>query len=288
MNYHLLLSLVCCYNTLMSLFAFLIIFLLGTIIGSFLNVVIYRFNTGKPITRGRSICMNCNRNLRWYELIPLFSFFLQKGKCRRCASLISHQYPLVEFLTGIVFVLVSYTFLPVLYSSYPLYFVLLTIFVFVFSILIVISVYDLRHKIIPDKLVYIFIIVSFLTLFINSSPSGGISIFVFPTLINLIAGPALALPFALIWYFSNGHLMGLGDGKLILGIGWFLGLSAGFFAVILSFWIGTIISLLLLSLSNKKINMQTEIPFAPFLIISTFITFLFSFDFFSLMKLFSF
>ncbi|MFA4853534.1 MAG: prepilin peptidase, partial [Bacteroidales bacterium] len=87
----------------MSILIFVFIFLLGTIVGSFLNVVIFRFNTGRTITTGRSICMNCNRDLRWYELIPVLSFLIQSGKCRRCASKISHQYPLVEIVTGLVF-----------------------------------------------------------------------------------------------------------------------------------------------------------------------------------------
>ena len=270
----------------MSLLIFIFVFLLGTIIGSFLNVVIFRFNTGRTIVTGRSICMTCNRNLRWYELIPVFSFLIQSGKCRRCASRISHQYPLVELVTGLVFAFVAFKFLPLLSASYSLYMFLVVLYVFIFSLLIVISVYDLRHKIIPDKLVYVFIIISFLSIFIN--PSLLENVLVLPTFSALISGPLFALPFVLFWFFSKGRLMGLGDGKLILGIGWMLGLSQGLFAIIVSFWIGTIVSLLLLVLSKKKMSMKTEIPFAPFLIISTFVTFLFNFNIFSLIKLFSF
>lgn len=238
-----------------------------------------------PIVNGRSICMTCNRNLRWYELIPLFSFLIQSGKCRRCASKISHQYPLVEFGTGLIFTLIAFKFLPILHTSYLLYTFLVILFVFVFSLMIVISVYDLRHKIIPDKLVYIFIFVSFLSIFINYSGVG--SFLQLPNITSLIAGPVLAIPFALLWLFSKGRLMGLGDGKLVLGIGWMFGLASGVCTIILSFWIGTIISLTLMFLSKKKMNMKTEIPFAPFLIISTLITFLFNLDIYSLVKLFS-
>jgi leader peptidase (prepilin peptidase)/N-methyltransferase len=269
----------------MDILIFVFIFLLGTIIGSFLNVVIFRFNTGKTITNGRSICMTCNRELRWYELIPVLSFLIQSGKCRRCASKISHQYPLVELVTGVIFALIAYKFLPVLFVSSGFYIFLVVIFVFLFSLLIVISVYDLRHKIIPDKLVYIFIIVSFLSIFVNLFIVG--PVFVLPTLSALIAGPVLALPFVLLWYFSKGRLMGLGDGKLILGIGWMLGLSSGIFAVILSFWIGTIVSVILMLISKKKMTMKTEIPFAPFLILSSLVTFICGFNVFSLIKLFS-
>lgn len=276
----------------MQILIFAFIFLLGTIIGSFLNVVIFRFNTGRTITKGGSICMNCNRDLRWYELIPVFSFLIQSGKCRRCISKISHQYPLVELVTGLVFALIAFKFLPILYFSYSLYMFLFVLFVFIFSLLIVISVYDLRHKIIPDKLVYVFIIISFLSIFISPFPVG--PVFILPTFSALIAGPLLALPFVLLWFFSNGRLMGLGDGKLILGIGWMLGMSAGLFSIILSFWIGTVVSVFLMILYNNlsqhkavKMNMKTEIPFAPFLIISALITFLFNFNMFSLIKLFN-
>jgi leader peptidase (prepilin peptidase)/N-methyltransferase len=269
----------------MTLLVFTFIFLLGTIIGSFLNVVIFRFNTGRKVSKGRSICMNCNRNLRWYELIPILSFLIQSGQCRRCASKISHQYPIVEFITGIVFLLVSFKFLPILYVSYGAYLLLTSLFVFLFSLLIVISVYDLHHKIIPDKLVYLFIVVSFFSLFIN--PSFGTRLFILPNYSALIAGPLFAIPFVSLWFFSKGRLMGLGDGKLILGIGWMLGLLQGIFAIILSFWIGTAVSVFLMVLYKNKINMKTEIPFAPFLIISTLVTFIFNLNIFSLIKLFS-
>jgi len=269
----------------MTLLIFIFVFLLGTIIGSFLNVVIYRFNTGRTMVSGRSICMTCNNNLRWYELIPVFSFLIQKGKCRRCASSISHQYPLVELITGLLFALITFKFLPILYFSYGLYLLYVTLFVFIFSLLIVISVYDLRHKIIPNKLVYFFSVIAFLSIFVNSNLFG--PVFSLPTFSTLIAGPLFAIPFVLIWYFSKGRLMGLGDGKLVLGLGWILGLSQGVFAIILSFWIGTIVSLIFMFIYKNKMNLKTEIPFAPFLIISTFITFLFNLDMFSLIRLFN-
>jgi len=268
----------------MELLIFVFIFLLGTIIGSFLNVVIYRFNTGKTIVKGRSICMNCGHNLRWYELVPVFSFLIQRGKCRRCKSRISIQYPLVEILTGFIFALISFRFFPILYFSPLLYMFYNALFVFIFSLLIVISVYDLRHKIIPEKLVIIFIVISFLTIFINPNIFG--RIFVLPNFFSIISGPLLALPFVLLWLFSKGRLMGLGDGKLILGIGWLLGIYQGLCAIIIAFWIGAIVSLFIMLLSKKKINMKTEVPFAPFLIISTFVTFLFGLNVFSLSSLF--
>ena len=205
----------------MDLLIFIFIFLLGTIIGSFLNVVIFRFNSGKTITKGRSICMTCNRTLRWYELIPILSYVMQSGKCLRCKEIISYQYPIVEFITGLMFIFVANHFVPVLFFSPYSYLFLLILFVFIFSLLIVISVYDFRHKIIPNKLVYIFSAVSFLSIFVNHSSFG--SLFIMPSVSYIIAGPLLAFPFALLWLVSRGKWMGLGDAKLMLGLGWILG-----------------------------------------------------------------
>ncbi len=274
------------YNSLMYILVFIFIFLLGTIIGSFLNVVIYRFNTGKSIAVGRSICMTCNKTLRWYELIPIFSFLVQNGKCRRCASTISHQYPLVEFGTGITFALIAFYFLPLLQISEVTYILLICLYSFIFSLLTVISVYDIRHKIIPDKLVYIYAFISFLSIFVNHTGVG--TLFVIPSLLALVSGPLFALPFALLWLVSRGRWMGLGDAKLILGIGWMLGPMQTLAMLTLSFWIGAIVSLAIMFFSKRKMNMKTEIPFAPFLIISTIIVFLFNIDIFSLAALFHF
>lgn len=266
----------------MDILTFSFMFLLGLVIGSFLNVVIYRFNSGKTIG-GRSICLACSKTLNWYELIPVLSFLFQKGRCRGCASKISHQYPLVELVTGFVFALIASHFLPIL-SVYSSYLFLLLYFSFVFSLLIVIAVYDIRHKIIPDSLVYFFVVVSFCSLWFHYT--GSELVFVNPSLLSIFAGPILALPFALIWLFSQGKLMGLGDAKLIIGIGFLLGFSQGIAAIIIAFWIGAVASLIILLFGRFKITMKTELPFAPFLILGTFLSFIYSIDVFSLSAFF--
>ncbi len=268
-------------DTLISIF----IFLLGTIVGSFLNVVIFRFNTNKKITKGRSVCFSCSKTLYWYELIPVLSFMFQKGRCRGCASRISHQYPLVEVVTGFVFLLLALKFMPLLAISNSIFVFALSYFVLVFCILIVIGVYDIKHKIIPDTLVYFFIALSFLINFLDISVFG--ITFVWPTISQLIAGPLLALPFALIWFLSRGRMMGFGDAKLILGIGWLLGLSAGLVSLILSFWVGAGFSLLILMFSKLKVNLKTEIPLAPFLILGTFFVFIYDWTLVFLANLFT-
>ncbi len=261
----------------MPLIIAIIIFFLGTIIGSFLNVVIYRFNSGKTLG-GRSFCMSCAKTLVWYELVPIASYLVQGGKCTKCASRISHQYPVVEAATGIMFTLVAFKFAYLLPASLPLFLILVGFYVFIFSLLVVIAAYDIKHTIIPDKFVFLFWFCALLGAFFIS---GDVLVIHLPTLMTFLAGFIMALPFALLWLFSKGRLMGLGDPKFMVGMGLLLGLSSGVAALLIAFWIGAAISVILLLLLRLKIvkrgvSMKTQIPFGPFLALATFIVFLFN------------
>ncbi|MDQ5950147.1 MAG: leader peptidase (prepilin peptidase) / N-methyltransferase [Patescibacteria group bacterium] len=270
----------------MILFIFLSSFVFGTIIGSFLNVVALRYKTGKNLS-GRSMCFSCGTGLKWFELIPILSFVFQKGKCRTCRSPFSAQYPAVEALTGLVFAITTtfFYFLPIEASL-----VLLPFFLLCFSILIVVAIYDIRHMIIPDMLVFLFAFLGLLFMVLTNSPE---YLLTFPGILDLFAGPILALPFALLWALSRGQWMGFGDAKLALGIGWLLGLSSGLSALALGMWIGAFWSIAKMATAKMKhkkkkvLTMKSEIPLAPFLILATFIQFIFAFDFFQLNVLLS-
>ena len=141
-----------------------IFFILGIIIGSFLNVVIYRFHTRK-VLGGRSACMSCQNKLHFYELIPLISFFVLRGRCRVCKTKISKMYPIVEFITGLIFLGLFLKFQDILFLNLPVFIFTYVYYAIVLSLLIVIAFYDLRHKIIPDALSIAFGLLSFLGLF---------------------------------------------------------------------------------------------------------------------------
>lgn len=241
-------------------------FIFGTIVGSFLNVVALRFNTGTTIG-GRSKCMSCGNQLTWKELIPLFSFLFQGGACRKCQSKISWQYPLIEFCAGAIFVLIFFVYPPV--SALTAFTTLL--YIFVTCLLLVISAYDIKHKIIPDQFVYTFILLTLIGLCV-----GGTSWLHVTTISAFVAGPLTALPFALLWVVSKGTWMGLGDAKLVLGIGWLLGISGGINAIILAFWIAAVISVAWLFVTYKRFKPRTEIPFGPYLIIGMYLVLLFN------------
>jgi leader peptidase (prepilin peptidase)/N-methyltransferase len=256
----------------------ILVFIFGLIIGSFLNVVILRMNTGRSIVTGRSACPRCDNTLSWYELIPVFSYLGLRGKCAKCKAHISFQYPIVELITAIVFTILYTTII------LPHGFTLISVLMFIFamkvaSVLIIIFVYDIKHLIVPDMMVYLFIIYSLVAIVWNAFMLPG-----FHVGMALADGVLVALPFFLIWAVSKGRGMGFGDVKLTLGIGWLLGLAGGFSAVIFAFWIGAVVGLLLLG-ANRRYHLQSQIPFAPFLIIATFIVGVYGITIFSLFNI---
>ncbi len=248
------------------------IFLLGLLIGSFLNCVIYRlemrekgevtcFINGRPQRKalgflwGKSFCPNCKYVLAWYDLVPLLSYLSLKGKCRYCGKKISIQYPLVEITTALLFLLIFwiFNFGTLLYLIYLLV---------ISSFLIIIFVFDLKHYIIPDFATYsaIFIVLAFKILeFIQNLD---VSNYIF-------AGLGATLFFFLIYAISRGKWMGFGDVKLALFMGLFLGYPAILIALFFSFFIGAIIGIILMML--KKKGLRSEVPFGPFLVLGTYI-----------------
>ncbi len=253
----------------------IIFFILGLIIGSFLNVVIFRFNTERSFG-GRSGCMVCQNKLCWYELIPLVSFFALGGRCRNCKVKISIQYPIVEFISGLIFAGLFLKFQDIFYINTLVFSISYAYYAMMFSILLVIAVYDFKHKIIPDMLSFVFSVIAFIGLFFFSDY---IFYFHIPTILEFLSGILLALPFALIWFVSKGAWMGLGDAKLALGLGWLLGFSRILSGAVVAFWSGAIVGLILIVFS-KKHGIKSEIPFAPFLVLGVLIAFLFELSLF--------
>lgn len=234
--------------------------------------------------------MSCERKLSWYELIPLLSFLGLKGRCRNCKTKISIQYPLVELASGLIFALLFLKFQDIFFLDTFIFIITYAYYATVFSILLVIAVYDLKHKIIPDILSFIFCALAFIGLFFFHSDgiSGVSNLFGFywyvPSILEFLSGIFIALPFAFFYFISGGRWMGFGDAKLALGIGWLLGTSLAFSGLVIAFWSGAIIGLTLVVLSKKYriggLGMKSEIPFAPFLVLGTFLVFIFGLHFF--------
>jgi len=252
----------------------ILVFIFGTIIGSFLNVVILRYGTGMGLG-GRSMCASSGKLLRWFELVPIVSFLMQKGRSRHTGAKLSWQYPVVELLTGFLFVL-SFRYALELVSIFEITnFLVLFVFLILSScFLVLIAVYDLRHMIVPNEFVYPFILLAFGSLFI-SIPSLS---FVLPSGTALLSGLLVALPFVLLWLVSKGRWMGFADAKIALAMGWFVGLSSAFAAVLISFWLGAIVGLVILFATKKEKRKNLKIPFAPFLLTGLILVVLYTID----------
>ena len=220
-----------------------IIFIYGLFIGSFLNVCIYRIPEGKSVVSPPSSCGNCGHRLSFLDMIPVLNYFLYKGKCRYCGTYFSIQYPLIELLNGILYVLVFMNY------GLSLYFVL---YAGIASLLIVISIIDLSTETIPDGLNLvggIFIVLL------------GIYLFRGDYIYHLYGFLFGFLFFLIIAIITNA--MGGGDIKLMGVLGLLFGLEGIIFTTILSFIYGAVISTGLII--SGKAGRKDFIPFGPFI-----------------------
>jgi len=250
----------------------IIIFVLGLCFGSFVNMLVYRtavkyklINPPSPRLRkgeNRSFCDYCGKQLNWYENIPVISWLILKGKTKCCHKKLPLSYPLVELITGIIFVINSkflisnFQFLNK--TQFLFYLISLIIIVFlVFS-----TVFDLKYMILPDFSTVILIIVAIIGIIIGRPQESPV---------QFILSAILASGFLLFLnLITKGKGMGMGDVKLAIFMGLFLGFPKIIIAFYAAFIIGAIIGILLMIF--KKAKKKTQIPFGPFLILGTFIS----------------
>ena len=241
----------------------IIIFIYGIAIGSFLNVLIDRLPNNESIN-GRSHCDYCKKKIAWYDLFPIISFFILGGKTRCCGKKLSFQYPLIEMLTGLSFLLIFnlkfLIFNQFLISNFKFQILNLLIMWGIVSCLIVIFVSDLKYHLISDYILLAFFICSLLLHIFNNQTVGQWSNY-------LISGLIVALPISLIYFLSKERAMGLGDVLLALNIGFLLGWQEGFIALYIAFITGAIFGIGLIILQRKKL--KSRIAFGPFLVLGT-------------------
>ena len=248
----------------MKVIFYLFIFLLGLVIGSFLNSVIYRLDKKESPLRGRSFCPYCHHKLALIDLIPVLSFLILGGRCRYCHKKISLQYPLVELATAFLFLFsVVYLGLP-----FDLFSLLNIFFIFLFlSFLIIIFVYDLKYFIIPDKIIYSAVVSAFLyQVFLATRLGFDVGSFDL-TLRAVFAGFCAGGFFLFIYLLSQGKWLGFGDVKLAVFLGFLVSWPNILVVLFFAFLIGAIIGVILIGL--KKRNLRSEVPFAPFLVAGT-------------------
>lgn len=231
-------------------------FILGTIFGSFYNVVGYRIPKGESLLYPSSHCPNCNHKLSWYELIPIFSFLFLKRKCKKCKKKISWFYPVFEFLTGVLFAVSFVIFGFSLECLYSIVFI---------SMLLIIIISDYQTMIIPDSILIVFSTILIVLKYfmydmnvIGESLLAAFGSFVLMLLIKIFGD-----------FLFKKESMGGGDIKLLANFGFVLGFPLSIIAIFLAAIIALPISLIIL-----KIKKTHEIPFGPFLAISAIIIFL--------------
>jgi len=220
--------------------------ILGLCIGSFLNVLVDRLPNGQDIFITRSRCDSCKKILRWYELLPVVSFVFQKGRCIRCRTPLSYQYPLIELTTSALFLYLYSLHMPLI-RFVP--------FAIIFSCLIVLFVADLKYMILPDSMIIIATLASGWLL--AGQPFGVIRY-------SVASAAGSVLFFALLYYGTRGRGMGFGDVKLVGFLGLFLGYPLTILYLYIAFLTGALLGVILI-LGNIA-GAKSKIPFGPFLI----------------------
>ena len=239
-----------------------IFLILGLIIGSFINAVVYRINSAETLL-GRSHCPKCKMKIRWHDNIPLISFILLSARCRDCGEKISWQYPLTELAVGIVFALIGWSFFDV---SDGMAWLLTLHYLVVFFLLMIIFVYDLKYMEIPMIILWIGVAWTVAYLFLNDwqnfeSAAGFLSLDIAS---GIIGGVVAFIFFFALAYFSKETWMGMGDAYLGLLAGLVMGWPNILMTLTFSFAIGALISLVLVAMRRKTV--KSQVPFGPFLV----------------------
>lgn len=244
-------------------------FIFGTSLGSFANVLADRIGV-KNFTKDRSECLSCGKKLTWRELIPIFSYLKQKGRCANCKSEIPVSLLLSEIFSGlavlfIIPVTTSFSINPIFQF---LYFIILSLII---CISVAIIIYDIRHLVVPIPFL--------ITLFVLCALSMGLRFFVNGfDIYNLLAPIAISIPFTLLFIFSAGRWVGLGDILLYFCFGMMLSLPAAISSFFYSVWLGAFVSIFLMIAQKRHYNLKTEMPFTPFIIIGALLALYFNPD----------
>jgi leader peptidase (prepilin peptidase)/N-methyltransferase len=244
--------------------------ILGSLWGSFANVCIYRLPKGKGVVSGRSHCPKCKKGIVWQDNIPIISYLILKGKCRKCKRKISSQYPMVEMINILLFLIIYFLF------GISLTTILLMILSLSFLIIFFI---DLKHFIIPNSLTFSMMILGFIKSFDPNLNS------IFPNYINSLIGGLFGygIIFSIIFFYKQIRKkegMGLGDAKLLAVIGFWFGWIAIPFVLFLSSIFALVSVIPDLIKKNKK--MTSQIPFGPYIILATIFYLVFKNNFISI------
>jgi leader peptidase (prepilin peptidase) / N-methyltransferase len=262
----------------MSVLYYLLLFIFGTAIGSFLGVVVDRLASKEPIWKGRSHCDHCRHTLHFFDLIPVISFFALGRKCRYCHKLLSSFYPMIEVTTGVAFLAAGgaiYQHAGLMIDQ-PQYLLLLLYYFSLIGALLTIFFADLRYGIIPFKaVIFAFVITLLWSILLPYIAFSAFEIQALGIQTNILSGVLSAIGAGGFFFFlfavTRGRGMGFGDVIYALLMGFTLGFPGVIVGLYIAFVTGAIVSILLVFLKRKKFRGGT-IPFGPFLVFGTFVS----------------
>lgn len=243
-------------------FEIIIVFLCGLFFGSFANVCIYRMPRDLSVIKPRSRCTQCNKQICWYDNIPVLSYIFLKGKCRGCGSKITIIYPVIEIICAVLFLLMYYLF----GFSY-----LLPVFcIFSFSLLVITAI-DFKFQIIPDEFSLLLVVVGFGTSFLNYTLADTVLQRLIQSFMGFIVGGGSLYIIAVVgkWVLKQ-DAMGGGDIKLMAGVGAFIGWEKVLFAIFIASLLGSIVGFTLILF--KKIMRKEAIALGPHLAVGSMLT----------------
>lgn len=271
----------------------IILFLFGTAIGSFVNVLAFRYHPAAflfagNVIGGRSRCPRCGGTLRWFELVPLLSYAIQGGRCRKCRGSISAQYPLIELATGLVFAFIPSALHRCFLVPPPSFPILVCLWGIAFAALLTIALIDFRLRIIPDEATVIVGIAGIL--FAAFTASGfdlvtgsfiGPHALLFGLRTNIWVNRLAAAAFAAAFFgfliaASRGRGMGMGDAKLGAALGFLFGWPDIVALTAFAFIVGSLVAFGAM-IAGKK-TLKSFLPFGPFLVIGSMLVFFFGSD----------
>lgn len=243
--------------------------MVGLLVGSFANVLIDRLPRGESVLWGRSRCDHCKKTLRWYELIPVVSYMIQLGRCRRCHKRLSVQYPIVEIAAGIGFAS--------LFVGRGMNGVVVVPLLVLFLSFLVILVADFKYQIIPDSMLVLAGVGITLNLLVHHAPVH--------TWLSLVATGAVSFgAFYILWAATRGRGLGFGDVKLALIMGTLLGFPGVMIAFYVAFLTGAGWGVILM-MTGKK-TWKSKIAFGPFLVLGTVVSWVFGPDIIAIVRMF--
>lgn len=251
---------------------FLFTFFVGSAVGSFVNVLIDRTMLGEDFVRGRSHCDKCKKTLAWYDMVPILSYVLYRGKSRCCQAPLTYRYPVVELLVGLLFVwwmAVGSWFFQLV--SAPLVYVQPTFWLITAVLLVILALADLFYGIVILNIVWIGSVLTLVYRLILWHYGAYQTIDLSNSL--LLAGAFFAF-FWMLWKMTKGRGMADGDMYVALYMGLLLGWPKGMVAMIMSFVIGAVVGIVLIATKIK--GRHDSVPFVPFMIVATGIAMLYS------------